>query len=144
VSEPVPHAYAGRSIVVTAWVSVALFAVVAVPAAAGASALDGAALATALTLFLVGIVVWLWAFLAAVVRSADGDDIVVASLFLVQGPAPRPVRIQLYAALALSVALAAGTGVSDAFGFLVPMLPIGLIGLWGARHGVFPPRRDQA
>jgi hypothetical protein len=23
---------------------------------------------------------------------------------------------------------------------LVPMLPLGLIGLWGARHGTFPPR----
>jgi hypothetical protein len=126
------------------WASVALFAGVAIPAAAGVSALDAVALATAVTLFLVGIVVWLWAFLAAVVRSADGDDIVVASLFLVQGSAPRAVRVQLYAALTVSVLLAAGTAPSDAFGILVPMLPIGFIGLWGARYGVFPPRRDRA
>jgi len=140
----VPEPYAGRSIVLLSWCSVALFAAVSVPAAAGVSALDAVALATAVTLFLVGIVVWLWAFLAALVRSANGDDIVVGSLFLMQGPAPRTVRIQLYTALALSVALAAGTGASDAFGILVPMLPIGLIGLWGARYGVFPPRRDRA
>ena len=27
------------------------------------------------------------------------------------------------------------------FSVLVPMYPLGLIGLWGARHGTFPPRR---
>ena len=138
------EAYAGRRIVLASWVSVALFAGAAVPAAAGVSAFDPVGLGTAVTLFLVGIAVWLWAFLAALVRSANGDDIVVGSLFLVQGPVPRPVRFQLYAALTLSVALAAGTGPSDAFGILVPMLPIGFIGLWGARHGVFPPRRERA
>jgi hypothetical protein len=140
VSEP----YAGRGIVVASWVGVALFAAAAVPAAAGVSALDPVALGTALTLFLVGIVVWLWAFLAALVRSANGDDIAVGSLFLVEGPAPRPVRVQLYAALIASVVVAAGTATSDAFGILVPMLPAGFIGLWGARHGVFPPRKEGA
>jgi hypothetical protein len=144
VSEPVSERYAGRGIVVASWVSVALFAGAAVPAAVGVSAFKPVALGTAVTLFIVGIAVWVWAFLAAVVRSANGEDIVVASLFLVQGSAPRNVRLQLYAALALSIALAAGTGASDAFGILVPMLPIGLVGLWGARHGVFPPRRDRA
>jgi hypothetical protein len=139
VSEP----YAGRRIVVASWISVVLFAGAAVPAAAGVSAFEPVGLGTAVTLFLIGIGVWLWAFLAALVRSANGDDIVVASLFLVQGVAPRTVRFQLYAALTLSVALAAATGASDAFGILVPMLPIGLIGLWGARYGVFPPRRDR-
>jgi hypothetical protein len=144
VSEPVSERDAGRGIVVASWVSVGLFAAAAVPAAAGAAAFKPVSLGTAVTLFVIGIAVWLWAFLAAVVRSASGDDIVVASLFLVQGSAPRKVRVQLYTALGLSIALAAGTGASDAFGILVPMLPIGLIGLWGARHGVFPPRRDQA
>jgi hypothetical protein len=80
----------------------------------------------------------------ALARSANGDDIVVGTLFLAQGAAPRAVRVQLYVALATSVAIAAGTGTSDAFGILVPMLPLGLVGLWGARHGVFPARRGQA
>jgi len=140
----VSERYRGRGIVIASWVSVALFAGVAIPAAAGVSTLDAVALGTAVTLFLAGIVVWLWAFLAAVVRSANGDDIVVASLFLVEGPAPRAVRFQLYAALTVSIGLAAATAASDAFGILVPMLPIGFIGLWGARYGVFPPRRDRA
>jgi hypothetical protein len=77
-----------------------------------------------------------------VARSAQGDEIVVASLFLMQGDAPRPVRVQLFSALAASAVLAAATGAADAFGILVPMLPLGLIGLWGARYGTFPPRRD--
>lgn len=138
MSEP----YHGRRIVVTSWVAVALFAVTAVPAAAGASFLDGVALGVAAALFVVGIAVFVWAFGAALVRSANGDDIVVASLFLAQGPAPRPVRVQLYAALVASVVLAGATGANDAFGILVPMLPVGLIGLWGARHGTYPPRAD--
>jgi len=35
----------------------------------------------------------------------------------------------------------AATALAEPFGVLVPMLPLGLLGLWGARHGVFPPRR---
>jgi hypothetical protein len=126
------------------WVSVALFAATAIPTAAGVSALDVAGLATAVTLFLVGIAVWVWAFGVALARNANGADIVVGTLFLVQGSAPRSVRVQLFVALAASVAIAAGTGTSDAFGILVPMLPLGLVGLWGARHGVFPARRERA
>jgi hypothetical protein len=136
VAEP----YAGKPIVTAAWITDALFAVTAIPAAAGVSELEGVALAVALLLFLAGIGVWLWAFFGALVRSANGDDIVVGSLFLLQGPAPGTVRIQLYAALAVSIVIAGVTATSNAFGILVPMLPFGLVGLWGARHGEFPPR----
>ncbi len=135
--------YAGKPIVTAAWASVALFAVTAVPAAAGVGALDGVALAVALLLFLAGIGVWLWAFVVALVRNANGDDIVVGSLFLLQGPVPRLVRLQLYAALAASIVVAGATATWDAFGILVPMLPAGLVGLWGAQHGEFPPRRAR-
>jgi hypothetical protein len=135
---------AGRAIVTASWASVALFAVTAIPTAAGVSALEAVALALAVTLFLVGIGVWAWAFGVAVARSARGDDIVVGTLFLVQGSAPRTVRVQLFLALGASVVIAVGTGSADAFGVLVPMLPLGLVGLWGARHGVFPARRERA
>ncbi len=125
------------------WAGDALFALTAIPAAAGVTAFRGAALAVALLLFVAGIGVWLWAFAIALARNAQGDDIVVASLFLAQGPVPSTVRRQLFGALALSVALAAATGTTNAFGILAPMLPLGLVGLWGARHGEFPPRRDR-
>jgi hypothetical protein len=139
----VSTAYDGRRIVVASWVGIALFAVTAIPAAAGAPGFDVAALIIDVTLFVAGIVVFLWAFGVALVRNSGGDDIVVASLFLIQGPVPTPVRRHLFAALIVSVAIAGATGTSDAFGILVPMFPLGLVGLWGARHGVFPPRRDR-
>jgi hypothetical protein len=140
VTEP----YEGRRIVVASWMSDAIFAATAIPLALGASALKPVALGLALTLFVVGMAVWAWAFAVAVARSAHGDDIVVSSMFLVQGPVPKPVRAQLFWALGLAVAVGAGTGTADAFGILMPMLPLGLIGLWGARHGTFPPRPGQA
>jgi hypothetical protein len=129
-------------IVVSSWVADAVFAVVAIPAALGVDALDTAALAVALALFGVSLPVWTWAFGTAVVRSARGDDVVVANLFGTVGGAPRAVRWNLFGALAVCVAVAAGTAVADPFGVLVPMLPLGFVGLWAARHGTFPPRRD--
>jgi len=139
VTEP----YEGRRIIVASWVSNALFAATAVPLALGVSGLKPVALGLAVTLFVVGMAVWAWAFAIAVARSAQGDDIVVSSMFLVQGAVPKPVRAQLFWALGVAVVVAAGTGTADAFGILMPMLPLGLIGLWGARHGTFPPRRAQ-
>ena len=135
--------YDGQRIVVTSWVGVALFFLTAVPGAAGVAGFDVAALVVDVLLFLAGIVVFLWGFAIALARNAQGDDIVVSSLFLIQGPVPRPVRRHLFAALAVSVVIAGATGTSDAFGILVPMFPLGLIGFWGARHGAFPPRRDR-
>ena len=132
----------GQRIIVASWVSDALFAVTAVPLALGVSGLKPVALGVAVTLFVVGIAVWTWAFAVAVARSAQGDDIVVSSMFLVQGPVPAGVRAQLFGSLALAVAIAVATGTADAFGVLMPMLPLGLIGLWGARHGTFPPRPE--
>ena len=137
---PVP----GRAIIRASWASNVVFAVTAVPVAAGVDALDGAAVAVALLLFLISLGVWTYAFVIAVQRSAQGDDIVVGSLFLMQGPVPRRVRWHLFGSFALSLAIAAGTAVGDPFGVLVPMLPLGFVGLWGARHGVFPARRDAA
>jgi hypothetical protein len=139
----VSEGYDGQRIVVTSWAGVALFLLTAVPAAAGVAGFDVASLVVDVLLFLAGIVVFLWGFAVALARNAQGDDIVVSSLFLIQGPVPRPVRRHLFAALAVSVVIAGATGTSDAFGILVPMFPLGLIGFWGARHGAFPPRRDR-
>ncbi|MCZ7526235.1 MAG: hypothetical protein M5U14_07575 [Acidimicrobiia bacterium] len=130
----------GRAIVWASWAGNVAFAVTAVPAALGVDAVDDAAVAVALGLFAVSLVVWLWAFGLAVVRSARGDDIVVANLFLLQGSAPRPVQWHLLGSVGVSVVLAVATAAADPFGVLVPMLPLGLAGLWSARHGRFPPR----
>ena len=134
----------GQRIITTSWVANGLFAVTAVPYVAGVDAFEVPAVAMALLLFAASMVVWPWALGTAFVRSAEGDDLAVASLFLTVGDAPRPVKRRLFGALVLSIAIAAGTAVADPFGVLVPMLPLGLIGLWAARHGEFPPRRAPA
>ncbi|GIU89742.1 MAG: hypothetical protein KatS3mg010_0841 [Acidimicrobiia bacterium] len=133
----------GRPIVVASWASVALFALVAIPDALGVDAFDGASVAVAAVQFLVSLPVWLYAFGLAVVRSARGDDIAVASLFFLSGSAPRDVRRHLLGAVLASIALATATAAANPAGVLVPMLPLGLAGCWAARHGVFPPRRDR-
>jgi hypothetical protein len=130
----------GRAIVLTSWVGDAVFALTAIPAAAGLEAFDVPAVAAALGLFFVSLPLWAWAFVVAASRSAEGDDIVVGSMFGSVGGAPRTVRLQLFGSLGLAVLVAIGTAAADPFGVLVPMLPLGLVGLWAARHGTFPPR----
>jgi hypothetical protein len=143
-ARPVPGSAAGRhpgaAIVGVSWAANALFAATALPVALGVTALDDLAAATALGLFVVSLGVWLAAFGLGIARSARGDDVVVASLFFLQGSAPKLVRVHLFGSVGVSVVIAAATAATDPFGVLVPMLPLALAGLWGARHGVFPPR----
>ena len=124
------------------WIANAVFVLTAGPAALGVDAFDDVAVAVALALFAISIPVWLYAFARAVARTARGDDIVVASLFFLQGSAPRRIQVHLLAAVGVSIVIAAATGAANPFGVLVPMLPLGLVGLWGARHGTYPPRGE--
>jgi hypothetical protein len=131
---------AGRLIVVTSWVTIAIFAAAVVPDALGVHALDTVAVVVSLALFLGSLPIWLYAYGLAVTRTARGDDITVSSLFFLSQSAPRDVRRQLLGAVLLCLVIAAATAVANPFSVLVPMLPLGLAGLWGARHGVYPPR----
>lgn len=109
------------------------------------------AVAASLVCFTVGVVAFLWGYWTAVQRSRT-DNIGVANLyFLLDGCAPasvsRTMNIILgsQAVIGLGTALsrmqtAGRTGSTLAFGILVPMMGLGLNGLWGAQHGVFPPR----
>lgn len=131
---------AGRPLVVAAWCAVALLAIVTAGDVAGVDAFDGAATAVALGSFFVSLVVWAVGFAVAVVRTTRGDDIAVASLFFLSGSAPAEVRRHLLGATGASVVVAAVGAAANPFVVLAPMLPLGLAGLWGSRHGVFPPR----
>lgn len=139
---PVPHE--GRRIIEASWASDAVFAVTAIPVALGATAIEPVSVVVAVGLFLVSIGVWTYAFGLGLVRSARGDNVAVANLFLLQGSAPKPVRQHLFGALVVSVAIALATGFRAPAGFLVPMLPLGLAGMWAARHGTFPARGSTA
>ena len=127
-------------IVQWSWATTAVFTAVAVPVAAGASALEAVAIAVSLTFFLASLVVWGYAFWVAVVRNARGDDITVPSLFFLSGSAPSSVRRHLFGSLTVAVVVAILTVKANPFSALVPMLALGLAGLWAARHGTFPAR----
>lgn len=133
----------GSRIVVLSWASIVLYAVVAGLDTLGVDAFDDIAPAVCVGLFLISLVVWVYAFGLAVVRSARGDDIAVASLFFLSGSAPSDVKKHLLGATAVSIVIAALTAANDPYSVLVPMLPLGMAGLWGARHGTFPPRKPQ-
>ncbi|MDA2944313.1 MAG: hypothetical protein O2925_09355 [Actinomycetota bacterium] len=111
---------------------------------------------TAMVLFAVGVAAFLWAFWTAVQRSRT-EDISVTQLFLLVGePTPATVRRPMLIALAVQVIVATATalarpngpdgspGSSLAVGFLVPMLGLGLNGLWAAIHGRFGERARRA
>jgi hypothetical protein len=131
----------GRRIVVASWVGDALFAVTALPVALGVDAFDDPAVVVALLLFFASLVVWCWALGLAAVRTTRGDDVQVMSLFLLEGRAPARARWLLYGSFLACLAITVATAAANPFGVLVPMYPLGLVGLWGARHGVYPPRQ---
>jgi hypothetical protein len=134
----------GRRIVVAAWLTFGVFALVAIPDALGVDALDTPAAVVCLGLFLASLPIWIYAFGLALVRSTRGDDIAVSSWVFLAGSAPAEVRRTLLGATGASVVLAAATAFADPFAVLVPMLHLGLAALWGSRHGVYPPRREPA
>jgi hypothetical protein len=130
----------GRGLVVTGWVANVLFAVTAIPVAAGVDDLIGVAIVVALLLFFVSVGVFVYAFAVGLARSTQGDNVAVANLFFLQGSAPKPVRRTFLVLFLVCLAIAAATAAWEPFGVLVPMLPVGLAGAWAARYGVFPPR----
>lgn len=130
----------GRVILRVGWIANALFAVTAIPAALGVDGMLDVAIGVALVLFAFSIGMFAYAFGVGIARSARGDNVAVANLFFLQGSAPRDVQRAFLAMFVVCVVIAAATIVQEPFGVLVPMLPVGLAGVWAARHGTFPPR----
>ena len=113
------------------------------------------AVAVALASFSVGVVAFLWGYWSAVQRSRHEEISVAQLYFLTGGVAPRRVSVVMNSMLGAQtvggIALALVRPSTDgrpgstlAFGILVPMLGLGLNGLWASRHGEFPPRRGAA
>jgi hypothetical protein len=100
-----------------------------------------------LVLFAVGCVAFLWGFLQGIGRSRE-ELVSLGGLFFLGGDvAPARVRRSFQALLAIQVVASVTAAIVRpftplAFGVLVPTLGIGLMALWGARHGTFPPRPD--
>lgn len=102
--------------------------------------------------FSVGIVAFLWGYWTAVQRSRTDNISVAALYFLVDKCAPQSVARLMNGALGVQVVVAVAAAISRtttdgragstlAFGVLVPMMGLGLNGLWGATHGTFVPRQ---
>jgi Zn-dependent protease with chaperone function len=146
---------AGDVIVLADVIGTAAFVVTAVFAAVVFStAAQWVGAITAMALFAVGVVAFLWSFWNAVQRSRV-EQIGVMQMYLLLGdPTPGRVRRIMLALLAIQIGVAFATafarseaedgspGTSLAVGILVPMFGLGLNGLWCAFHGVFPPRED--
>jgi len=141
--EPFP----GGRIVLASRVGTAVFVVTAVAAVIDRDTFGLVAVAVDLVLFLVGCVVFLWAFGVAVGRSRT-DAIGIGGLYFLQGSAPKPIQVALLVPFAVQVGVAlVAAGLkpftSLAFGVLVPMFGLAQAGLWGARYGHFGSRYDD-
>jgi hypothetical protein len=136
----------GGGIVVCSWVATGIFAAAATIATLLPDEAARAAAVVDLVLFGIGVVVFLWAYAIAVSRSRT-DAMSIAGLYFLAGSAPREIRVRLLTPLALQVVIAIVSAsirpyTAVAFGILVPILGLGLAGLWGARYGTFPPRDE--
>jgi hypothetical protein len=145
---PLRDAPGGRIVAVDVWAT-ALFVLVSLAAAAWPDPLELVSVPLDLVLFAVGCGAFLWAYAVAIGRSRYEAVTMAGVFFLAGGSAPasvaRGLRLALAVQVVVGVAVAAARPFTAlAFAVLVPMLGLGLMALWGARHGVFPARDDAA
>jgi hypothetical protein len=141
----IPDDGAGEGIVtLDRWATI-VFAVVSAAAAAFPDPLEYASVPVDLAMFVVGCGAFLWAYAVAIGRSRY-EALTMAGVFF-PGPAVGPARVTrtLRLLLAVQVVMAVAAAAvrpftALAFSVLAPMLGLGLMALWGARHGRFPPR----
>lgn len=129
------------------WAATAIFAVTAMVAVFSEGAPRTIAATVALVFFGIGCATFLVAFAVGVGRSRT-EQVGLGGLFFLVGTAPANVRRSLRAAVVAQSAIALVTAsmrvyTSLAFGVLVPVLGLGLMGLWGARNGTFFSRDES-
>ncbi len=123
---------------------------VLVAGAVGAAAPDAFGTLTAAVAgvcFVIGVVAFLWGYANGVVRSRD-EQITLGGLFFLTQTAPPVVRFRMRLAFGLQCLVAVGVAAvrpytAVAFIVLAPMLGLGLMAAWGARHGTFFPKDDR-
>jgi hypothetical protein len=97
----------------------------------------------ALVLFGIGCVLFVVALALGALRSRDAQ-MGIGGWFFLAGSAPPIVQRHLLGSVAVEVTVAVVTAAARpfstlAFGILVPTYGLALCGIWGARHGDFPP-----
>ena len=125
----------------------AAFTVVSLAAALWPDPLEYVAVPLAVVLFVVGSGAFLWAYGVAIGRSRY-DEVTMGGVFFLTGDvAPTGTARTLRAVLAVQVVVGLAVAAVRPFtalaaGVLAPMLGLGLMALWGARHGRFPAKGD--
>jgi hypothetical protein len=138
---------AGAGLVLVDYVGTGALAVACVAGIIAPDAAGTFAAAVSGVLFAIGVVLFLWGYAMGVVRSRE-EQITLGGLFFLSGTAPRVVRFRLRLALGAQVVLAVAAAsirpyTAVAFAVLAPMLGLGVMATWAARHGTFFPREDQ-
>jgi nitrogen fixation-related uncharacterized protein len=142
-----PDEGAGEGLVrANVWATL-VFAVVSVAAAIVPDPLEYVAVPVDLVLFVAGCSAFLWAYAVAIGRSRYDDLTMAGVFFLSDRVAPARVTRAFWLLLAAQIVVAVATAAARpftalAFGVLVPVLGLGLMALWGARHGSFPAKRQ--
>jgi hypothetical protein len=136
---------AGRRILAWSRWATILFVVVSLAAAIAPDPLERVSVPVDLVLFAVGCGTFLWAYALAIGRSRYEVVSLGGVFFLTGGVAPRAVALELRIALAVQTVVGVGVAAARpftalAFSVLVPMFGLGMMALWGARHGTFPSR----
>lgn len=131
----------------------AVFGVVAVVAAVSFDDVSKVlVVVVSLALFAVGVAAFLVGYFAAVQRSREEEISVTQLFFMVGSVADTRVKRLMNGCLAAQTAVGLATALARpstdgkagsvlAFGVLVPMLGLGLNGLWVSKFGTFGPRR---
>jgi hypothetical protein len=128
--------------------STGLFVVVSLLAAALPDTFMPVSVPVDLVLFAVGCGAFVWAYALAIGRSRYEVLTMGGVFFLGDGVAPpevtRLLRLTLAVQVVVAVAVAAARPFTAlAFSVLVPVLGLGLMALWGARHGRFPAKEPE-
>ncbi len=129
------------------WCATGLFALSATVGTVFEGPLRTFSVVVALALFAAGCVAFLVAYAQALQRSR-AELIGIGGLYFLAGTAPddiaRSFRLALIAQVAIGlVSSSIRIYTAVAFGLLVPVLGLGLMGLWAARYGTFAPRPDD-
>ena len=125
----------------------AVFTVVSAAAALVPDPLEYVAVPVDLVLFVAGCVTFLWAYAVAIGRSRYEALTMGGVFFLADRVAPARVTRVFRLLLGVQVVVAVGAAAARpftavAFAVLVPVLGLGLMALWGARHGLFAAKPD--
>lgn len=139
-----PEELEGTAVVNASWAGTGLAFAAAALGVISPDTFGGVVAVVSGVLFVIGCVVFLWAFVTAVARSRY-EVIGIGGLYFLADSAPKTVRFRLLFALVAQVIVAIAAAAirpftSVAFIVLVPIFGLGLCGLWGARYGEFPDR----